>query len=244
MSERPDPALGVFETLLVTDGRIHGLDGHLGRMDRSLRDLYTLARPARLPEQLEARAAALSGLHRLQVDAFPRDGALEIELTTSPLTPGAAPLVLGTPVLVPGGLGEHKWRDRRRIEALTTSDCVPLMMDRDGCLLEAVWGNLWLREGERLITPPADGRLLPGVTRARLIELAPALGFAAAEEPVSVARAIDASEVFLTSSLRLAVPATVAPDLGGSPLPASPSPELADIRAALSQHGCVPDDLR
>jgi hypothetical protein len=26
-------------------------------------------------------------------------------------------------------------------------------------------------EGERLITPPADSRILPGVTRARLLEL-------------------------------------------------------------------------
>jgi branched-subunit amino acid aminotransferase/4-amino-4-deoxychorismate lyase len=107
-------------------------------------------------------------------------------------------------------------------------------MDRDGCLLEAAWGNLWLREGDRLITPPADGRLLPGVTRAALIELAPTLGFTVAEESVSLARAVEASEVFLTSSLRLAVPATVAPDVAGGSAPGSPGRELERIRVALS----------
>ncbi|MGH2867135.1 MAG: aminotransferase class IV [Solirubrobacteraceae bacterium] len=237
MPERPDPALGVFETLLVSEGRLHRLDAHLERLDGSLRQLYGLVRPARHRHELEAQAARLSGPHRLRVDAVPGDATLEIELTSSPLVPGPAPGVLGAPVLVPSGLGEHKWRDRRWIEALTTSDDVPLLMDRDGCLLEATWGNLWLREGDRLITPPADGRLLAGVTRAQLIELAPALGFAVAEESVSLARAVEASEVFLTSSLRLAVPATVAPDIGGGPVPGSPGPELERIRAALGRPG-------
>ena len=41
-----------------------------------------------------------------------------------------------------------------------------LIVDGDEQVLEAAWANLWLIEGERLITPPADGRLLPGVTRA------------------------------------------------------------------------------
>jgi para-aminobenzoate synthetase / 4-amino-4-deoxychorismate lyase len=236
MPDRPDPALGVFETLLVSEGRIDALYGHLERMDHSLRQLYGLVRPARLPAELEAQAATLWGPHRLRVDAVPRDEALEIELTWSPLAPGPAPGVAGTPVLVPGGLGEHKWRDRRWTEALTTSDDVPLVMDRDGCLLEAAWGNLWLREGGRLITPPADGRLLPGVTRAALIALAPALGFTVAEESVSLARAIEAAEVFLTSSLRLAVPARITNHLepGSGSAPTSPSAVLERIRKALS----------
>jgi para-aminobenzoate synthetase/4-amino-4-deoxychorismate lyase len=235
MPDRPDPALGVFETLLVSEGRIQHLDGHLERLGRSLGQLYGLVRPARLADELEAQAATLSGCNRLRVDAIPRDGTLEIELTSSPLAPGAAPGVIGAPVLVPGGLGEHKWRDRRWIQAMTTSDDVPLVMDRDGCLLEAAWGNVWLREGDRLITPPADGRLLPGVTRAQLIELAPTLGLVVAEESVSLARAVEAAEVFLTSSLRLAVPAVITNHLapGSGSASTSPSPVLERLRTAL-----------
>ncbi len=240
MPDRPDPALGVFETLLVSEGRIHDLDGHLQRMDSSLRQLYGLGRPARHRDELEARAATLSGCNRLRVDAIPRDGVLEIELTSSPLAPGRGAGVVGTPVLLPGGLGEHKWRDRRWLEAVSTRDDVPLLMDADDCLLEAAWGNLWLRDGDRLITPAADGRLLPGVTRAALIELAPTLGFTVAEEPVSLAFAVEACEAFLTSSLRLAVPVTVAPDAVPRPVPSSPSPELEGIREALRRKPSEP----
>ena len=113
---------------------------------------------------------------------------------------------------------------------------MPVSVDGDGCLLEATWANLWLREQDRLITPPADGRLLPGVTRARLIGLAPGLGFTVAQEPISLARAGEASEMFLTSSLRLAVPATMAAVAEPRTAAAAPqpSPALDRIRAALS----------
>jgi para-aminobenzoate synthetase / 4-amino-4-deoxychorismate lyase len=89
--------------------------------------------------------------------------------------------------------------------------------------------------GIALITPPADGRLLPGVTRAQLIELAPTLGFTVAEESVSLSRAVEAAEVFLTSSLRLAVPAGITSHLepGSGSAPTSPSPVLERIREAL-----------
>ncbi len=49
----------------------------------------------------------------------------------------------------------------------------PLLVDADGTVLEAAWGNVWVLEGDALLTPPADGRILPGVTRSLLLELAP-----------------------------------------------------------------------
>jgi para-aminobenzoate synthetase/4-amino-4-deoxychorismate lyase len=233
---RPDPKLGVFETLLVADGQVHALEAHLERLGRSLRELYDLPRPARLGAELEAEATQLSGRHRLRVDARPDGQAVAIELTTSALAPGPPAGVVCAPVFVSGGWGKHKWSDRRSLDALTTPDSVPVFVDRDGCLLEATWANLWLREVDRLITPPADGRLLPGVTRARLIGLAPGLGFTVAQEPISLARASEASEMFLTSSLRLAVPATMTAvtEPRTATLPPHPSPALDRIRAALS----------
>jgi branched-subunit amino acid aminotransferase/4-amino-4-deoxychorismate lyase len=77
-------------------------------------------------------------------------------------------------------------------------------------VLEGAWGNLWVLEGDTLVTPPADGRILPGVTRALLLELAPALGYHAREAPVSLERARRAPATFMTSAIRLAVPATLA----------------------------------
>jgi para-aminobenzoate synthetase / 4-amino-4-deoxychorismate lyase len=48
-------------------------------------------------------------------------------------------------------------------------------------------------------TPPTDGRLLPGVTRAQAIELVRDLGLELREEPVDLE---SADEVFFTGGVR------------------------------------------
>ena len=97
-------------------------------------------------------------------------------------------------------------------------------------VLEAAWGNFWLLEGDALITPPADGRILPGVTRAVLLELAPSLGLHPREEPITLHRARAAAVTFATSAIRLAVPA----GLGGGAAP--PAAVVDRIRLALAGH--------
>ena len=76
----------------------------------------------------------------------------------------------------------------------------------DPTVLEAGWANVWLVDSDRLITPPLDGRILPGVTRARVIGLAGSLGLSVDERPISLAQA-RAGQPMLTSSLQLAAPA-------------------------------------
>ena len=73
--------------------------------------------------------------------------------------------------MLPGGLGRHKWRDRRLLQALAAHSpgTVPLLLDTDGQVLEAAHANVWLVVGQALITPPADGRILPGVSRTALL---------------------------------------------------------------------------
>lgn len=127
---------------------------------------------------------------------------------------------------MPGGLGAHKWCDRRLLDGLG-SDPVPLLVDTDDAVLEGAWGNVWVLAGEDLITPPADGRILPGVTRAALVELAPRLGLRIREEPIGLAGIERAGVMFLTSSLRLAVTAAVGP-------PPAETPSIARIRNALA----------
>ena len=105
--------------------------------------------------------------------------ALTVAATPASLERPGQPVTL-KPVLVPGGIGEYKWRDRRLIDALTAEDSIPLILDAGDELLEAGQMNVWIMEGPRILTPPADGRLLPGVTRALVLELAPTLGL----EPV------------------------------------------------------------
>jgi branched-subunit amino acid aminotransferase/4-amino-4-deoxychorismate lyase len=193
---RPDPARGVFETVRVEGGRAHHLDDHLARLSASVRALYGVPlQPPALPRMpIEPQ--------RLRILARP-DGTTEASFA-----PLGEPNLLLAPWTVPGGLGEHKWADRRAIdEATERFGATPLILDEDGSVLEASWANVWIREGDRLITPPADGRLLPGVTRARVFRIAPDLGLVAREEALTLERLHGADVIVLTSSLRLAVSA-------------------------------------
>lgn len=208
----PDPARGVFETLLARDGRVQALEAHLARLSCAVSDLYDAALPPQLAERARGAARGRSGSHRLRVDARPDSGALEIELQLTPLDGGGAGReVCCRPVVVPGGVGKYKWADRRLLESLADPGAVALILDRGDEVLEAAWANCWLIEGSALITPPADERLLPGVTRQLLLDLAPSLGLQAHTDPISLARARAADAIFLTSSLRHAVPAELEP---------------------------------
>jgi para-aminobenzoate synthetase/4-amino-4-deoxychorismate lyase len=101
-------------------------------------------------------------------------------------------------------------------------------VDGDGSVLEVAWGNVWAIEGERLFAPPADGRILPGVTRARVLELEAD----AVEEELPLDRLRAADGVFLTSALRGAVPA----HLDGGPPPHRRVAELAATLVSSRAH--------
>ena len=51
-----------------------------------------------------------------------------------------------------------------------------IFVDADGIVLEGTVTNVWWRKGSTLFTPSLDLGILAGVTRATLIELAPACG--------------------------------------------------------------------
>jgi para-aminobenzoate synthetase/4-amino-4-deoxychorismate lyase len=202
----------VFETVRVEGGRALHLTDHLARLRASVRTLHGVE----LGGELEACVdAALRGAgeepQRLRVVAAP--GAAP-EAALAPLGPAASrAAVTLRPWTLPGGLGAHKWADRRRVdEASARLGATPLIVEPDGEVLEAGWANVWAVERRRVITPPADGRLLPGVTRSRLLAVAGELGLDAAEECLSLDRLRRADAIFLTSALRLAVPARLDPD--------------------------------
>jgi para-aminobenzoate synthetase/4-amino-4-deoxychorismate lyase len=223
---RPDPGVGVFDTLLARGGHIQALAAHLDRLAASIGELYGASLPGSLADDLRRRATG-PGERRLRVDVVPAPGGVRTEIRSSELPPDRHRQVTCRPLRIPGGLGRHKWADRRLIDSAGKS-ATALIVDREDELLEAAWANLFIVEGRRLITPPADGRLLPGIVRCRLLEDAPALGLEPAEERVSLSRARSADAVLLTSSLRHAVPAA----LGGDVRPAD---ELATrIRGTLA----------
>ncbi|WP_147050463.1 chorismate-binding protein [Kocuria flava] len=201
----PDPARGVFTTLPVRDGAPVGLDEHLARLGRSVRALWDAPLPSRLREQVHARAAALAGPHRLRVTVVPGPGGPEATVVTAPLGEDPGRPWRLVPLELPGGLGGHKWADRRVLEETPGPwgpVCDPLLVEPDGTLLEAGRASVFVVSGGRVRTPPADGRILPGVQRARVLARLRAEGAEVAEEPVRLAELAAADEVFVTNALR------------------------------------------
>jgi para-aminobenzoate synthetase/4-amino-4-deoxychorismate lyase len=187
---RPDPERGVFETLLAIDGHVVLLAEHLARLAASVRALY--GEP--LPDELDL-AAPDAGAWRLRVVFRPAEGVTleRVPVERDALFPGP-PLEL-RPLVLPGGLGAHKWVDRD----LVSGPSEPLIVDLGGELLETGSGNLFAVQGGRLVTPPADGRILPGVTRQAVLALAAEEGLDVSIEPIDPA---GADELFVTSSIR------------------------------------------
>jgi para-aminobenzoate synthetase/4-amino-4-deoxychorismate lyase len=195
--------------LLVLDGRPIALDAQLARLDASARAVLGAGIPADLRAAVvdHARGAARA---RLRLDLTPAGSAgpaTAMRLTPvddSMLFPGPDRALDLARVVVPGGLGAHKWADRdlvTRAEA-RLQPRVPLLVDDDGTVLEGSRANVFVVIAGALLTPPADGRILPGVTRRRVLDLAAEAGIAAREEVVGPRELASAQEVFLTGAVR------------------------------------------
>jgi para-aminobenzoate synthetase / 4-amino-4-deoxychorismate lyase len=199
----PDPAEGVFETTLVADGRAIEVDAHLARLEESLDALYRLPLPAQARALIADGAAGLA-LGRLRLTVVPgQDPTVRTaEVDAALVFPAAATEV--AIVTVPGGIGAHKWADRRLIEHAEreVAPAVPLLVDEDGTVLEGSRSNLFAIRKGALETPPADGRILPGVARARAIEVARAAGIEVREADIRVHELLAADEVFMTGGVR------------------------------------------
>jgi len=201
---RPDPAAGIFETLLVRDGAaLHAAD-HLERLARSAAELYDVGLPAALPALVDHASLEQGGPCRLRVLLDP-DGTVTLE--AAPL-PAPVDHVTLAPVTLPGGLGVHKWRDRRLVDALQTAcaPALPLLVDLDGRLLETTYANVFVQLDGRLITPPADGRIRPGVLRGRLVADGDAV-----EATMTLADLDRAEAILVGNALRGLVPALPVP---------------------------------
>ena len=147
---RPDPALGVFETLR---GR-----GEPGSPPRAAAALG--ARAVRRGAAARSRCRDCDGAVRITyVPGQPRRRS-----TTREYTPRPLPIVL-TPVTSARRAG--------RAQVATAADrapagrTTPLLLDADGTMLEAAWASVLIERDGVLYTPREDGRILPEHLAAR-----------------------------------------------------------------------------
>ncbi len=196
--------------MLVLDGSPIELSPHLRRLSASVRELFGAELPSGTRELVLQRASPLP-VGRLRLTVAPRDdgslgtAAVTAKVDPEDLFPSWERAMALRPFVIPGGLGEHKWADRDGLawtEASEAKGALPLVLDNGEEVLEASRANVFAVEDGVLVTPAADGRILPGVARARAIETAASLGIEVREERLDVERMFAAGEAFLTGSVR------------------------------------------
>jgi 4-amino-4-deoxychorismate lyase len=213
---------GVFETALVTRGRVRFLEQHLRRIAHGCERLGIVAPD---PAVLRADVQQLSGSAERAVLKIvvtrgigPRSYRPSSQSTTTrivalhpaPEPPPTTPLALrwcdtrlGRNARLAGikhlnrleqVLAQAEWEDEKIVDGL--------MLDTEGELISGTASNVFLvREGV-LVTPDLRFCGVLGIMRAEVLRAARELGIAVSEEPLWPHDVKAASEVFITNSVR------------------------------------------
>jgi len=163
---------GLIETMRARGGRIPWLERHLTRLRESLAGLDLAAPPDDLAPLLRAAAGWRDQVVRLEVRAG------RAEITTRPVAANGS---MGVVVAAePHAPYPHKTTAREQFgrafaAARRTGADDALLVTREGHVAEGTaWSLFWWDGGNRLCTPAADLGILPGIGRARVMELADA----------------------------------------------------------------------
>jgi D-alanine transaminase len=225
---------GVYEVCEVFGGALIEETRHLDRLARSLAAVrigWPIGRPALqiVMREVVRRNGVRDGLVYLQVSrgaarrdhGFPADGvrpglvvsarALDPSLNAGRAATGVAVVTvrddrwahphIKTLNLLPNVLAKQAAREAGAYEAW--------FVDREGFVTEGASTNAWIvTPGGALVTRQADDGILPGVTRAALIDVAAALGLGFEERPFTPAEAQGAREAFFSSATTIAMPVT------------------------------------
>lgn len=231
---------GLFETVRVYGGRPFQWKRHLERLVLSAAELGFPVPPAPLvlerglAELLEAEGLA-DAVARLTVtrgipggrptqtgcwiEAEPVDGRLWRGTRR-----GGADVVCSKVPFHPGSLGRHKTTSRlayhlAREEARAERADEALLVSPDGFVLEGAASNLFVVQGGEVLTPPLAAGILPGITRAIVLDLCAEAGLRSREAPVARAQLHSIDEAWLTNSVQELLPVAT---LDGRALPLRP----------------------
>ena len=215
---------GLFETMRTYNGKVFRLRQHLERLIISADDL-SFAPPTTQELTLAIEEA---------LDAGGLDDAI-VRLTVTPGVAGSPTptvVVLVRPLsLPPRQLYESGCSavsvpaahtadsPLRRIKSLNYLDKLlaqraaarrdaheAILLDPDGCVIEGAMRNIFAVFSGELVTPPFARALLPGITRATVLEIAEKGGIPTHERDLPLTELYTADEAFLTSSIAEIIP--------------------------------------
>jgi len=208
---------GLIETMRVREGRIPFLERHLTRLDRSLRALG-VPRPARDVAALVAPFAG-TGDAVLRVEVC--DGRATVTVRELPALDAPAVITASEPHQpYPHKTTERDcFVDAAEEAAIAEADDA-LLLTPEGWVAEGTVWNMFWWDGDRLRTPAEGVGILPGIGRARVLELG-----ATVEQGRYPRGALEGKSLFLSNAVRGIVPFAA---LDGVRVPADPrTAELA-----------------
>jgi 4-amino-4-deoxychorismate lyase len=230
-----------FETIRVYGGRPFKLREHLERLAGSSERIglppVDTAELERLAGDALAAAAAPDAVLRLVWTPTPAALALVSEIADGydELRQRGQKLIAlrgiraDEPWLLPGVKStSYAVNMAAEAEAQRRGADDAVFVDAAGIVLEGPTTNVWWRRGRTLHTPSLDLGILAGVTRATVIELAGAAGYAVEEGSYERAELAAAEEAFTSSSVREVMPVT---ELDGAPIPRGSAAD--ELQAAL-----------
>ena len=210
---------GVFEVLRTFAGAPVALGAHLDRLYAAAGELQLAVPPRADVEAWVRRMPPDSGDHRIRIIVTRGPGGLGTRfaalpagrtiVVVEPLPPQPAEVALA---VVDWPLARRRTPARktlsfldhliaRELAAAASADDA-IRLDADGNVAECGTANIFAVVGTMVVTPPLAG-ILPGITRARVVTLAPAI-----ERTLTLPELRAADEIFITSSLRGVVPVT------------------------------------
>jgi aminodeoxychorismate lyase len=233
---------GLFETMRVVNGRPFRLAQHLERMTRGAD--FLKIKPPFAPKELQQFAEQLieqnqmpEAILRVTLTRGPSERGYTPKAEGQPtvvMTLQAAP-ALENPihwslitssfrVLAADPLSSFKTLNKlmhvmARVEAEAKDADEALLLNTNGEVAETAGGNLFWVYNDKICTTPTGRGVLPGITRAVVLEICQALGLLTNKRVIKPEALRNSEGIFVTQSALGIVPVTM---LDGEPIAPSP----------------------
>lgn len=167
-----NPDFQLIESLRLQDGSYTLLDRHLARLKASAEYFGFAFAPDKTRQLLNDYAATVSGLCKARL-LLAADGALQ--MSSEPLRDTDSPLRFAVSNVRVDSQDPFRYHKTTRRELLDKSrrareDCDEVLFTNErGELTEGSYHTLVIKRSDRLLTPPLNSGLLPGVLREELL---------------------------------------------------------------------------
>ncbi len=225
---------GVYEVISFSGGRLFALEPHLVRLKGSMSELdfpeMSMEKIRKEIIRFVLKSGLSQGMLYLQISRgvkkrahpVPKEINPQFVMTARELPPPPTEdnpkgiKVITTPdirwgrcdiktiLLLPNSLAKQKALDKGAYDAIFVSD--------NNMVREATSSNVMVYKDKQVITHPLTNNILPGITRAIVLDLCEKTGIPYQEQLFTVDELLKADEVFLTGTITRILPVTTVND--------------------------------